>query len=283
MGTNGHTVVGGKEVCDEQSSQILDRSDGGGPAAVERDRLILEHLPVVERVVGRVASSLPSSIDRDDLHSVGILGLISAAERFDHSRAVRFKTYAEVRVKGAMIDYLRSMTWAPRSLFRRMRQVDEARRSVENQTLRNATASEVAGHLGLTTGAYDALMNEIQRIDVSRVDVFDDEQPLSIVRRSTGPEADPSVHLERKEALEIISRSIEDLPERLKLVLWLYYYEQLTMKEVGSVLEVNEARASQLHSKAIAALKCAVSARLQRAESAGRDTADHRARTAAAL
>ena len=287
MVTNDHSMLSGKEVpFDGESSHVpdqFDQSSGARPAAAERDRLILDNLAVVERVVGRVASRLPSSIDRDDLRSVGMLGLIAAAERFDHSRAVRFKTYAEVRVRGAMIDYLRSISWAPRSLFRRIRQVDEARRSVENQALRNATAAEVAGQLGLTGGAYDALMHEIQRIDVSPMDPFGAEHPILVVQQSTGPESDPSVHLERKEALDMISQSIEELPERLKLVLWLYYYEQLTMKKVGSVLEVNEARASQLHSKAISALRRAVSARLQSANRAVREAQEPWARTGSAL
>jgi RNA polymerase sigma factor for flagellar operon FliA len=181
-----------------------------------------------------------------------------------------------------MIDYLRSMSWAPRSLFRRIRQVDEARRSVENQALRSATASEVADELGLTNKAYDCLMREIHRVDVTRVDVFDDEHPASVARISTGPEADPSVHLERKEALEIVSQAIEDLPERLKLVLWLYYYEQLTMKEVGSVLDVNEARASQLHSKAMRELKYVVSGLLHSASSESLDREISRAQIGAA-
>jgi RNA polymerase sigma factor for flagellar operon FliA len=269
MGTNGRSLASGKQaVCELESSQVSNQFDGceqpggGKSTAAERDKLILENLAVVERVVARVASRLPSSIDRDDLHSVGMLGLITAAERFDHTRAVRFKTYAEVRVRGAMIDYLRSMSWAPRSVFRRIRQIDEARRAVENQSLRTATASEVASQLGMTHVAYDALMREIQRVDVSQVDSLDDEHPISAVNRPTGPESDPSVHLERKEALEMVSQSIQELPERLRLMLWLYYYEQLTMKEVGSLLGVNEARASQLHSKAIAALRSAVSARL---------------------
>jgi len=285
MVTNGHTILSGKEVSfDGESSGIPDQfnqSGSGRPGETERDKLILENLAVVDRVVGKVASRLPSSIDRDDLRSVGMLGLIAAADRFDHSRAVRFKTYAEVRVRGAMIDYLRSISWAPRSLFRRIRQIEDARRSVENQALRNATAAEVAGRLGLTSAAYDTLMHEIQRIDISPVDFFGDEHPVSVASHGTGPDADPSVHLERKEALEMISQSIEELPERLRLVLWLYYYEHLTMKEVGSVLEVNEARASQLHSKAIAALKCSVSARLQKP--AARSATEGLARTGAAL
>jgi RNA polymerase sigma factor for flagellar operon FliA len=290
MGMNGLTLASGKEVSSSgQSSQVPDQLDQcdqsglGRQIVAERDRLILENLAIVERMVGRVASRLPSSIDRDDLYSVGMLGLITAAERFDSSRAVRFKTYAEVRVRGAMIDYLRAMSWAPRSLFRRARQVEEARRSVENQALRSATASEVALQLGLTSVAYDALMRELQRIDVGQVDLLDDEHPVSLASRATGPESDPSVHLERKEALELVSQSIEDLPERLKLTLWLYYYEQLTMKEVGSLLGVNEARASQLHSKAIAALKSAVLARLHSPESVSRPPVGRPAQTTAAL
>jgi RNA polymerase sigma factor for flagellar operon FliA len=274
-------------LCNLESSQVSNQFDGcdqpgeARSTAAERDKLILENLAVVERVVGKVASRLPSSIDRDDLHSVGMLGLITAAERFDHSRSVRFKTYAEVRIRGAMIDYLRSMSWAPRSVFRRIRQIDEARRAVENQSLRAATASEVASQLGMTRVAYDALMREIQRVDVSQVDSLDDEHPISVVNRATGPESDPSVHLERKEALEIISQSIQELPDRLRLMLWLYYYEHLTMKEVGSLLGVNEARASQLHSKAIAALRSAVSARLSPGKSEREDVSE--ARTEAVL
>src|SRR5215470_5582371 len=183
---DGHTLLSGEHAsCDGGSSPIpnqrfqLDQLSGCGRTAGDRDKLILDHLGLVDMVVGRVASRLPASIDRDDLHSVGMLGLITAAERFDQSRSVRFKTYAEVRVRGAMIDYLRSMSWAPRGLFRRIRQVDEARRSVENRALRAATASEIAGQLGLTSIAYDALMREIQRIDVSQADSQDDEHPAS--------------------------------------------------------------------------------------------------------
>jgi RNA polymerase sigma factor for flagellar operon FliA len=134
----------------------------------------------------------------------------------------------------------------------------------------------------MTNDAYDALMREIQRIGPNQVDAFDDDRARSVERIGTGPDADPSIHLERKEALEIISQSIEDLPERLRLVLWLYYYEHLTMKEVGSVLKVNEARACQLRSKAIASLKCAVSGRLQRQKPARRDTEQALAQTGAA-
>src|SRR5215831_15917505 len=195
MGTNGRSLTSGNAaLCSLESSQVLNQFErfdepiGNRSSVADRDKLVLENLVVVERVVGRVASRLPASIERDDLHSVGMLGLITAAERFDDSRAVRFKTYAEVRVRGAMIDYLRSMSWAPRSLFRRIRQVDEARRSVENRALRSATASEVAGQLGMSSVAYDALMNEIQRIDVSQVDLLDDRFPVSLVSHATGPE-----------------------------------------------------------------------------------------------
>lgn len=217
-----------------------------GSGLAHRDDLILNNLHVVSLVMRQLLPKLPSCVDADDLRSAGLMGLIDAAEKYDPSRAVRFSTYAEIRVRGAMLDYLRSLSWAPRALHRSARQIRLARAAIEQKTCREATASELAEQMGLS-------LEECQRVllQVSGAELLDYESALSASKVG----GDPAAELERKEKLQIIWRAVELLPERQRLVLWLYYVEELTMKEVGAVLGVNESRASQLHSKAIAALR----------------------------
>jgi RNA polymerase sigma factor FliA len=216
----------------------------------------MEHLPVVTSIARRLVTKLPPSVCADDIHSVGVIGLIDAAERFDSNRGARFRTYAEVRIKGAMLDYLRSLSWAPRRLHSRARELDRARTSIEQATSRNATVSELAEAMGMTIEQCHMLLLEISSIDLQNSDELwgeDSENRLgSLVADQT---SDPSVEIERKEKIEIIRQAVEQLTERQKILLWLYYYEELTMKEVGAVLGVNESRASQIHSKALIALR----------------------------
>jgi RNA polymerase sigma factor for flagellar operon FliA len=211
-----------------------------------RNALITDNLHVVNLVMRQLLPRLPGCVDADDLRSAGIMGLVDAAEKYDPSRAVRFSTYAEIRVRGAMLDYLRSLSWAPRALHRSARQVRSARASIEQRACRQATASELAEQMGLS-------LEECQRVLlwISGAELLDYERALSVSKEG----GDPAAELERKEKLQIIWRAVELLPERQRQVLWLYYVEELSMKEVGAVLGVNESRASQLHSKAIAALR----------------------------
>ncbi len=221
-----------------------------------RDARIVENLQVVGLVLKRLLPRLPSSIEADDLHSAGVMGLIDAAQKYDESRAVRFRTYAEVRVRGAMLDYLRSLSWAPRGLHRRERELEAARSAVEQKTHRSATASDIARELGISFDECHRLMAEINKLRLGDDDDLGDEsiQLHHFNHRQTDSD-DPYFHLERRELIDLVWQAARSLPNRLQLALRLYYLEEMTMKEVGSALEVNEARVSQLLSKAVSLLK----------------------------
>ncbi|MEW6208035.1 MAG: FliA/WhiG family RNA polymerase sigma factor [Acidobacteriota bacterium] len=217
-----------------------------------RDARIIENLQVVGIVLQRLLPRLPSSVEADDLHSAGVMGLIDAAHKFDESRAVRFRTYAELRVRGAMLDYLRSLSWAPRGLHRREREMEGARAAIEQKTHRSATVSEIARELGIKDEECHRLMAQISRLRLSDDDDLGDER-VHASRLSASD--DPHFHIERKELIRLIWQAARSLPERLQFALRLYYIEEMTMKDVGAALDVNEARASQLLSKAVALLR----------------------------
>ncbi|HKP86253.1 MAG TPA: FliA/WhiG family RNA polymerase sigma factor [Blastocatellia bacterium] len=219
----------------------------------KRDALVTDNLRIVSLVLRRLLPKIPHSVEADDLWSAGVIGLIDAAQKYDSTRAARFRTYAEVRVHGAILDYLRSLSWAPRGLHRRRREMETARSAVENRMGRSVTESELAEEMGLTIEEQRDMRVLIERLDLDEADAICEEEHAR--RHQTSELDDPLLRIQRKEMIALLGRAIAALPQRQQLVLWLYYYEELTMKEVGAVLEVNEARVSQLHSKAIAALR----------------------------
>jgi RNA polymerase sigma factor for flagellar operon FliA len=240
------------------SAGILESVGGGIEEGivdeVKRNRLILENLPLVRMVTQRLCPRLPPQVEMCDLLSAGVLGLIDAAKKFDSSRAARFRTYAEIRVRGAILDYLRHIGWAPRSVYRRAREVEAARSAIEQREHRSAMLSELASELGVPANKCQKLLLDVDRLNFLDLD-SPGEDSATDRRSQTVANSNPEAELERKEALDLICRAIEILPERQKLILWLYYCEDLTLKEVGAVLGVNEARASQLHSKAIGSVR----------------------------
>jgi RNA polymerase sigma factor for flagellar operon FliA len=195
-----------------------------------RDELVMENLWVVRSVAARLAAKLPSSVDFADLHGAGVLGLMDAADKFDTTRGARF------------------------------REVDAARTAVEQRTYDRATVAELAQELDLTVDQCHHLLMQVNAISFYEADIPGQEKRMGHL--SSSEACNPLMQLETKARIELVFEAIETLSERHKLVLWLYYYEELTMKEVGSVMEVNEARVSQLHSKAIANLRREVSERL---------------------
>lgn len=227
----------------------------------KRNALVTDNLRIVSLVLQRLLPKIPYSVEADDLWSAGVIGLIDAAQKYDSTRATRFRTYAEVRVHGAILDYLRSLSWAPRGLHRRRRQIETARTAVENRTGRNATEAELAQEMGLTLDEQRNALMLIERLDLDEADAICEEDRAH--RQLASEMDDPLLRIQQKETIALLSRAIESLPQRQQLVLWLYYYEELTMREVGAVLEVNEARVSQLHSKAIAALRQQISLSLR--------------------
>jgi RNA polymerase sigma factor for flagellar operon FliA len=221
-----------------------------------REALVTEYLPLVNSVMHRLSPRLAFSMEADDIRSAGVIGLVDAARRYDSSREIQFRTYAEFRVRGAMLDYLRSLTWAPRGVYGRLRELETVRSEVENRIGRNATMSELAEEIGLSVEEQHALLSDANRARFCDDGAFYEEKLLLQAAAMSADQAqDVLSRIERNETLALLSRAIEGLPERQKLILWLYYFEELTMKEVGAVLKVNEARISQLHSKAIATLR----------------------------
>jgi RNA polymerase sigma factor FliA len=230
-----------------------------------RDRLILTYAPLVKFVAGRVGASLPAHVDEQDLVSYGLLGLIGAIERFDPSREIKFETFAMARIRGAIIDELRSLDWVPRSVRTRARQIERAIAGLEKELHRAPTDEEIAKKLGVTEQELDDSLLEISRSSVGALDELwspaggggDSIALIDTIEDEAGP--DPEASLELTEVKEALAEAISDLPEREKLVVTLYYYEELTLREIGEVLGVTESRVSQLHTKAILRLKAHLS------------------------
>jgi RNA polymerase sigma factor FliA len=225
-----------------------------------RDRLILTYAPLVKFVAGRVGASLPSHVDEQDLVSYGLLGLIGAIERFDPDREIKFETFAMARIRGAIIDELRSLDWVPRSVRTRARQIERAITVLERELMRAPTDEEIAKKLGITGEELEDSLHEISRSSVAALDELwspsgsgDQIALIDTIKDETEP--DPEMSLERSEVREALAEAISSLPEREKLVVTLYYYEELTLREIGEVLGVTESRVSQLHTKAILRLK----------------------------
>jgi RNA polymerase sigma factor for flagellar operon FliA len=229
-----------------------------------RDRLILTYAPLVKFVAGRVGASLPAHVDEQDLVSYGLLGLIGAIERFDPDREIKFETFAMARIRGAIIDELRSLDWVPRSVRTRARQIERAIAVLERELMRAPTDEEIAKKLGITGAELEDNLHEISRSSVAALDELwspsgsgDQIALIDTIRDETEP--DPEMSLEQSEVREALAEAISSLPEREKLVVTLYYYEELTLREIGEVLGVTESRVSQLHTKAVLRMKSRLS------------------------
>ena len=226
-----------------------------------RDRLILTYAPLVKYVAGRLGSGLPAHVDENDLVSYGLLGLMGAIERFDPTREIKFETYAITRIKGQIIDELRAMDWVPRSVRARARDIERAIAELEKKLERAPTDEEIAGKLGITTEELEDSLTDIGRSSIAALDELwtvsggDGDQVALIDTLEDDDAPDPQGALSITEQKEALAEAIALLPEREKLVVTLYYYEELTLREIGEVLSVTESRVSQLHTKAILRLK----------------------------
>lgn len=230
----------------------------GDPSA--RDQLILNYSPLVKYVAGRVSSSLPQNIDTADLISYGLFGLIDALDKFDMERGIKFETYAIARIKGAIIDELRAMDWVPRSVRARAKEIEHAYVALEGTLRRPPSDAEVARHMGISSRDLADIFSKLSYSSVMSFEELwlggekDDRQDAlgSIADESAD---DPVAMFESVEIKDILADAIENLPDREKMVVALYYYEGLTLKEIGQVLGVTESRVSQLHTKAVLRLK----------------------------
>jgi RNA polymerase sigma factor for flagellar operon FliA len=226
-----------------------------------RERLVLAYAPLVKYVAGRMSSGLPAHVEEADLISYGLLGLISAIERFDPSRDIRFETFAITRVKGSIIDELRSLDWVPRSVRAKAREIERANAKLEHQLHRAPTDKEMADALGVSTEEFQESLVRISNSSVVALDelwtVSDSSgDTVSLLDTIQDPDAvDPSREMALTDMKDRLAEAIARLPEREKLVVALYYYENLTLREIGEVLGVTESRVSQLHTKAVLRLK----------------------------
>ncbi len=230
-----------------------------------RDRLILTYAPLVKYVAGRLGSGLPAHVEEGDLVSYGLLGLIGAIERFDPERDIKFETYAVSRIKGSIIDELRSMDWVPRSVRARARDIERGIAQLEAKLMRAPNDDEIAAHLGITEEEFQDSLLEISRSSIAALDELwagagggDSVALIETLEDAGAPEPQAAIaHTELRETLGV---AIARLPDREKLVVTLYYYEELTLREIGEVLGVTESRVSQLHTKAILRLKARLGA-----------------------
>jgi RNA polymerase sigma factor for flagellar operon FliA len=226
-----------------------------------RERLILHYSPLVKYVAGRVGVGLPPNIEQADLVSYGIFGLIDAIEKFDLERAIKFETYAISRIRGAIIDELRSIDWIPRSVRYKAREVEKAYAALEAKLRRTPTEQEVAGELEISTSELRQIFNQVSFVNVLALDELlntggEKGDKLSLVDTLEDSKAeDPVQAFEAEEMKYLLAGAINTLPEREKIVVTLYYYEGLTLAEIGQVLGVTESRICQMHTKAVLQLR----------------------------
>ncbi|MFN2311826.1 MAG: RNA polymerase sigma factor WhiG [Spirochaetia bacterium] len=225
-----------------------------------REKLVKQYAPLVKYVAGKVAIGMPHNVEFDDLVGYGVFGLFDAIEKFDPDKHVKFKTYAVTRIRGAIFDELRSIDWVPRSVRQKTREVEETVRRLEASLGRAAHDKEIATAMNVSVKDFEKLMLKISGTSVlSLNDVWytgDDNDKVSIADSIESPQSlNPEIIVEKDEIRRVIVTAISELPEKEKKVLVLYYYEDLTLKEIGQVLEVTESRVSQLHTKAILRLR----------------------------
>jgi len=223
-----------------------------------KDSLILKYASFVKYVAGRIAVNLPSNVEFDDLVSYGILGLIDAIDKYDPERNVKFKTYAKTRIRGAIFDELRVLDWTPRSIRQKARKLEKAYAKLEAKLGRDATDEEIADFLKIDISELHKLFDETKKSLLLSLDeiFYDDEEGSSRFDFVENQKSDnPQLKIEEAEAKKILAEAISKLSDRERMVITLYYYEDLTSKEIGKILGVSDSRVSQLHTKAILRLR----------------------------
>ncbi len=232
---------------------------GSVPAHLKH-RIVLEHTALINYIVNRLAARLPSHVDLEDLRNSGVIGLIDAIDKFDPSKDCKFKTYAEFRVKGAILDQLRCLDWVPRSVRQKGRQLEKAYEEVEHRLGRSANDDEIADAMGLGLDEFHQVVHKVRGISMVHLDQIpagddSDGMPLQIDFFEDKNADDPFQAIKSQEDRTSVADGIAHLTERERLVITLYYYEDLSMKEIGLVLGVTESRVCQIHAKSLAHLR----------------------------
>jgi RNA polymerase sigma factor for flagellar operon FliA len=232
----------------------------GTASPVARERLILHYAPLVKYVASRVATGLPASVEQADLVSYGMFGLIDALTKFEPARGNKFETYAIPRIKGAIIDELRAMDWVPRSVRYKAREIEKAYADLESMLKRAPSEKEVAERLGVSLGELHEMVNQISFNSVLALDELlsvgtDRGEQVSLLDTLADRTTDPTTGLEGQETRGLLAAAINSLSEREKIVVTLYYFEGLTLAEIGEILGVTESRVCQIHTKAVGQLR----------------------------
>lgn len=237
--------------------RALKRYQAQDRAGEERERLILEHLPQVRLIARRIHERLPESVSLDDLVSTGTIGLIAAIDRFDPGHNVKLKTYAEYKIRGAILDSLRGLDWAPRQQRRRSKQIEAAISAVEQRLHRAPTEDEIARQLDLSLQEYHEWLVDIRGVNLGSLEssAADDDSRNLLKYISDDEESWPSRLLERSELQRLLADAIEKMPRTERIVITLYYHEELTLREIAKVVSLHESRVSQLKSQAILRLR----------------------------
>jgi RNA polymerase sigma factor for flagellar operon FliA len=225
-----------------------------------RGKIINEFAPLIKYIASRIAIRLPPHIDLNDLINAGVIGLIDAIEKFDASKQIKFKTYAEFRIRGAILDELRSMDWVPRSVRQKARKVEDAYARLEYSLGRPASDDEVAKEMNVDMDTFHRLLSDTASVSLlSLDDLGEDDSDLSkrnLLEFIIQDDKDwPSHKIRYAEVSTMVAKAIQSLPEKERMVISLYYYDELTMKEIGHVLKFTESRVSQIHTKAILRLR----------------------------
>jgi RNA polymerase sigma factor FliA len=222
-----------------------------------REQLILEHLPQVKLIARRIHERLPVSVSLDDLISTGVVGLIAAIDRYDTSHDVKLKTYAEYKIRGAILDSLRGLDWAPRQQRKRSKQIEAAISALEQEHHRTPTEEEIAAHLGLAVSDYQDWLTEIRGLTLGSLENAGTEEEGCDLLRYLADSDDqwPSQIVERAALERLLAEAIEKMPQLERTVLSLYYYEEMTLREIAKIVDLHESRISQLKSQAILRLR----------------------------
>ena len=230
-----------------------------------KEQLIMEYADLIKYVAGRLSIYFGSNVEYDDLVGYGVFGLIDAIEKFDVDKKVKFETYASLRIRGAIIDSIRDLDWAPRSLRKKGKELERAYFEVENRLGHSASDQEIADHLGITIDELNKLLQEVNMSQmISLEDYLDQNHEIGLDGLTMDRDAmRPEQRMEVIELRETLAEAIEKLPEKERMVVTLYYFEELTLKEISHIMKVSESRISQLHTKAIIRMR----SRLERLKS----------------
>jgi RNA polymerase sigma factor for flagellar operon FliA len=226
----------------------------------EQERVLLEHLPIVRFLARRIHERLPQHVDIEDLVSAGVVGLIDAFTKFDPDKKVQFRSYAQFRIRGAILDSLRTLDWSPRDLRRKGRAIEEAIRTLTARLGRPPGEADVAAQLGMELEEYQLLLGELKGLEIGTLHTErnEDSGEEELAYIPGRPDEDPLFRCLRGELEEKLSQAIENLADRERLVMTLYYYEEMTMREIGLALGVVESRISQIHASAVLHLRAAL-------------------------